>query len=83
MKYAVSSALLKQGFKYLYKDPEKNLLNLAKWAERFTADSTSEKQLQAFREAAEIPVWQTTGSSCVFSMSWNRISSKRSSEISS
>ncbi len=55
MKYAVSSALLKQGFKYLYKNPEKNLLNLAKWAERFTADSTSEKQLQAFREAAEDP----------------------------
>ena len=55
MKYAFSSALLKQGFKYLYRDPEKNLMNLARWAEKFTADSTSEKQLQAFREAAENP----------------------------
>ncbi|MFO7841852.1 MAG: radical SAM protein [Fidelibacterota bacterium] len=55
MKYTVSTALLKQGFKYLYKDPEKNLFNLARWAEKFTADSTSEKQLQAFREAAKDP----------------------------
>lgn len=53
MGQLISKTLLRQGFRYIRKDPEENLLNLAKWAEVFTHDTTSKKQLAAFREAAE------------------------------
>jgi len=53
MSNIISAALLRQGFRYLEKDPEKNLLKLARWAETFTRDNTSKKQLAAFRDAVQ------------------------------
>jgi len=53
MSNIISTTMLKQGFRYVHKNPEKNLLRLAKWAEIFTQDATSKKQLEAFRKAAQ------------------------------
>ncbi|HBY18863.1 MAG TPA: radical SAM protein [Candidatus Marinimicrobia bacterium] len=53
MGQLIPKTLLRQGFRYIRRDQEKNLLNLAKWAEVFTHDATSKKQLAVFREAAE------------------------------
>ncbi len=53
---SISSKVLHTGFTYLHKNPEKNLLNLAKWAEQFTSSkNNSKKQLAAFRKAASDP----------------------------
>ena len=53
MSNVISTTLLQQGFRYVRKNPEKNLLRLAKWAEIFAQNTTSKKQLEAFREAAQ------------------------------
>lgn len=55
MKRAISAALLKKGMQYIHKDPEKNLLNLATWAENFISNPTHRNQLEVFKKAASNP----------------------------
>lgn len=53
MSNVISTVLLQQGFRYIRKNPEKNLLRLANWAETFSQDEKSKKQIKAFRDAAQ------------------------------
>lgn len=55
VKQLVSTAILKEGLKYIEKEPMKNMPKLLKWAEKIVTRENHKQWLESFKEIAEDP----------------------------
>ncbi len=55
MKEQISSALLAQGLRWVRKNPEKNMIKLADWAEHFVRHEYHRSHVAAYRKAVTSP----------------------------
>ena len=54
VKQLVSTAILKEGLKYIEKEPMKNMPKLLKWAEKIVTRENHKQWLESFKEIADL-----------------------------